>query len=120
MLRLQNARALLAVACVALVACSASAASSGTLRVHVSGAGNCKSVGKGTPWSYRGQKGTLYTVVGNRATACAVGIKWLVRLTNIVGFPKTPPGWQCVNAVAFPGQCETRGGAIFEWNAKPK
>ncbi|MBA3843752.1 MAG: hypothetical protein H0X39_14265 [Actinobacteria bacterium] len=83
-------------------------------------AANCKVVGKGTSWSYHHQKGTAYTVEGNRASACALGLKWLVRLTTTRGVPKTPPGWQCITATAVAGQCENKGGAIFEWTAKLK
>jgi hypothetical protein len=99
---------------------AASTATAGVLsRNQVSRpAGHCKAIGKGTRWTYKGRKGTLYTVEGNRAAACSVGVKWLVRLTNISGAPKTPPGWNCITAVQFPGQCETKAGAIFEWNAK--
>ena len=82
--------------------------------------GHCKVVGKGTAWSYQGQKGRAYTVEGDRASACAVGIKWLVRLTNMTGAPKTPPGWQCIAAVSVAGQCEKKGAGVFEWTAKPK
>ena len=103
-----------------LAVVAAAAATAGSLsNQHVSAAaGHCKAIGKGTRWTSKGRRGTLYTAEGNRATACAVGIKWLVRLTNISGVPKTPPGWNCITAVQFPGQCQTKAGAIFEWNAK--
>src|SRR5258708_2400941 len=106
-----------AVTLIALLSLAASSSAASATRVA---AARCSSVGKGTAWSYQGQKGTRYTVVGNRPAACAVGIKWLARLTNIVGFPKTPAGWDCVNAVAVVGQCENKSGAIFEWTAKTK
>ena len=99
----------------------ASAASGGTSVSRASASTTrCKVVGKGTPWSYQGQKGTAYTVVGDRRTACAVGIKWLVRLTNMRGVPKTPPGWDCIAAVAVTGQCSSKSGGTFEWTAKLK
>jgi hypothetical protein len=101
---------------------TASVASGGTLvnqRAAIA-AGHCKAVGKGTAWSYQGQKGTAYTVEGSKASACAVGIKWLARLTNMVGVTKTPPGWDCVAAVAVAGQCQNKSGAVFEWTAKSK
>jgi hypothetical protein len=99
-----------------------SVASGGTLvnqRAAIA-TGHCKAVGKGTAWSYQGQKGTAYTVEGNKATACAVGIKWLARLTNMMGVTKTPPGWDCIDAVAVTGQCQNKSGAIFEWTARLK
>ena len=109
-------------AMVALAAClAASAASGGAVVDRASvAAGRCTAVGKGTAWSYKGQKGTAYTVVGNRAAACALGIKWLLRLTNVVGVPKTPPGWECITAVSVEGQCDSKSGGIFEWTAKLK
>ena len=77
--------------------------------------GHCTSVGKGTRWTYQGRKGTLYTVEGNRPAACAVGIRWLVRLT-VSGVPKTPPGWDCI-PVKYSGVCLRKSGAAFEWSA---
>jgi hypothetical protein len=105
-----------------LASLATSVANGGTLvsQRAASATGNCKVVGKGSAWSYKGQKGTAYTVVGNRASACALGIKWLVRLTNTTGVPKTPAGWQCITATAVAGQCQNKGGAIFEWTAKLK
>ena len=105
------------IAVIASLACSA--ASGGTRVVdQASIAANCKAIGKGTPWKDSGQRGSSYTVVGNRATACALGIKWIARLTDMVGVTKTPPGWQCVAAVAVVGQCWGKAGAVFEWTAK--
>ncbi len=94
----------------------------GTLAQHrvTTLAGHCKVVAKGTPWSYQGQKGRAYTIVGDRASACAVGVKWLLRLTNMTGVTKTPPGWQCIAAVSVAGQCEKKGAGVFEWLAKSK
>ena len=103
-----------------VAALAASVASGGTLARQgaATASGHCKKVGKGSPWSDHGRKGVLYTVEGNKASACAVGIKWLVRLTNMQGAPKTPAGWDCITAVSVAGQCENKGGAIFEWTAK--
>jgi hypothetical protein len=105
-----------------VAALAASVASGGTLARQGAATvtGHCKNVGKGTAWSDQGKRGTLYTVEGNKASACAVGIKWLVRLTNVQGVPKTPAGWDCITATAVAGQCENKGGAIFEWTAKEK
>ena len=33
----------------------------------------CGGVAKGAPWSYKGQKGTAYTVVGVNGALCATG-----------------------------------------------
>jgi hypothetical protein len=108
------------IAAIAFLACSAASGGTRVVDQASSTAANCKVIGKGTPWTDSGQRGSSYTVVGNRATACALGIKWLARLTNMVGVTKTPPGWQCVAAVAVVGQCWGKAGAIFEWTAKRK
>ena len=89
--------ALSSLAIAALVAALVASAASGGTRVQhgvTTAAGHCKVVGKGTRWThYHGQSGTAYTIEGDRATACAVGLKWLVRLTNVTGVPKSasPP-----------------------------
>jgi hypothetical protein len=105
-----------------LAAFAASAAHGGTQAEHRAAAltGHCKVVGKGTAWRYKGQKGTAYTIEADRASACAVGRRWLVRLTDVSGVPKTPPGWQCITAVSVAGQCEKKGAGVFEWTAKLK
>src|ERR1035437_4678389 len=114
--------ALSSLAIAALVAALVASAASGGTRVQhgvTTAAGHCKVVGKGTRWThYHGQSGTAYTIEGDRATACAVGLKWLVRLTNVTGVPKAPPGWQCIAAVSVAGQCNKKGGGVFEWTAK--
>jgi hypothetical protein len=98
-----------------VVAFAASGASGATL-VGQSATGHCKKVGNGTAWSDQGQKGVKYTVEGNRATACAVGIQWLVRLTKVQGAPKAPAGWDCISATRVAGVC-TNKSAIFQWTA---
>jgi hypothetical protein len=98
-----------------VVAFAASGASGATL-VDQSATGRCKKVGKGTPWSDQGQKGVRYTVEGNKASACAVGIAWLVRLTKVQGAPKSPPGWDCISPKRVAGVCTSKTG-VFQWTA---
>jgi len=96
---------------------AASAASGSTLNSTAADARHCKRIGKGHAWSYKGGKGTSFTVEGDRPSACAVGIAWLFRLTTIQGVPRTPPGWNCMTATAdIIGQCDNKKtGAVFEW-----
>jgi hypothetical protein len=100
-----------------LAVVSASAASGGTLNRTAADASHCKRVGKGHAWSYKGRRGTSFTVEGDRPSACAVGIAWLFRLTTIQGVPRTPPGWNCMTATAdIIGQCDhKKTGAVFQW-----
>jgi hypothetical protein len=99
-----------------LVVSFAASGASGATLVGQSATGNCKKVGKGTAWSDQGQKGVKYTVEGNKASSCAVGIKWLVRLTKVQGAPKSPAAWDCISATRVAGVC-TNNGAIFQWTA---
>ncbi len=99
----------------------ASAASGATLAGQASaGTVRCKVVAKGSPWAYKGQKGNRYTIESNAKWACAIGVKWLVRLTDMRGgvAPVRIPGWSCIAFVSFPGQCENKKGVIFFWNGK--
>jgi hypothetical protein len=107
---------------VVLVPGAASVAKGGTFSdaSRSVGAGHCKVVAKGSPWSYKGQKGTTYTIEGDKASSCALGVKWLVRLTNISGVPRTPPGWDCITATPVTGECDGRKGGVFEWIGKAK
>ena len=81
----------------------------------------CIGAGKGLAWSYKGQKGTVYTVLGVNGASCSLGLKWLMRLTHSRGYLSSgqPAGWQCiVNAPT--GECSLKSGAIFEWTPKLK
>jgi hypothetical protein len=99
-----------------LVVSFAASGASGATLVGQSATGHCKKVGKGTAWSDQGQKGVQYTVEGSKASACAVGITWLVRLTKVQGAPKSPAGWDCISATRVAGVC-TNNGTIFQWTA---
>ena len=43
----------------------------------------CGAVAKGgAPWSYKGQKGTAYTVIGVNGALCATGLKFMSKWTR--------------------------------------
>jgi hypothetical protein len=82
----------------------------------------CGGVAKGAPWSYKGQKGTAYTVVGVNGAPCATGIKFMPKWTHdrsSFDLKPVPAGWHCsavtATALAAVGQCTTKAGGIFEW-----
>jgi hypothetical protein len=88
----------------------------------------CTGVVKGAPWSYKGQKGTTYTVVGLNGALCTTGIKYMPRWTRdraTFDLKPVPAGWHCsaigdYRALAKLGQCTTVKGGIFEWLPKQK
>jgi hypothetical protein len=83
----------------------------------------CGGVAKGAPWSYKGQKGTAYTVVGVSGAPCATGLKFMPKWTRdraTFDLKPVPAGWHCsaigdYSALAKLGQCTTKQGGIFEW-----
>ena len=88
----------------------------------------CGGVAKGAPWSYKGQKGTAYTVVGVNGASCAIGLKYIPKWTRdraTFDLKPVPAGWHCsaigdYSALAKLGQCTTSKGGIFEWLPKQK
>lgn len=88
----------------------------------------CGGVAKGAPWSYKGQKGTAYTVVGLNGASCATGLKYMPKWTRdraTFDLKPVPAGWHCsaigdYSALAKLGQCTTTKGGIFEWLPKRK
>jgi hypothetical protein len=93
---------------------------------HVKAAAPCGGVAKGAPWSYKGQKGTAYTVVGVNGASCVTGIKYMPKWTRdraTFDLKPVPAGWHCsaigdYSARAKLGQCTTTKGGIFEWLPK--
>jgi hypothetical protein len=112
----------LRLAFVSLVTCLAvSAAAAGALGAPAAAPAKlpCMTTGKGAPWSYKGQKGTVYTVLGVNGGPCTLGLTWLMRLTHRHGYLSSgqPVGWQCI--VNPPtGECSGKSGGIFEWTPK--
>ena len=78
----------------------------------------CIGTGTGAAWSYKGQKGTVYTVIGVNGASCSLGAKWLKRITTSHG-TKSPAGWKCL-AISTVGECQIKGGGIFEFTPKLK
>ena len=86
----------------------------------------CGGTAKGAPWSYKGQKGTTYSVVGVNGASCATGIKYMPKWTRdraTFDLKPVPAGWHCsaigdYSALAKLGQCTTTKGGIFEWLPK--
>jgi hypothetical protein len=62
-------------------------------------AARCKKVGTGQPWKHGGRSGTVYTIEGDKASSCTLGIAWLKRITNYLN-TKNPAGWGCTTASA--------------------
>jgi hypothetical protein len=89
----------------------------------------CGGVAQGAPWSYKGQKGTAYSVMGvNGVALCATGLKYMSKWTRdraTFDLKPVPAGWHCsaigdYTALAKLGQCTTKKGGIFEWLPKLK
>ena len=88
----------------------------------------CGGETKGAPWSYKGQMGTTYTVVGVSGASCATGIKFIPKWTHdraTFDLKPVPAGWHCTaigdyTHLAKVGQCTTTKGGIFEWLPKLK
>jgi hypothetical protein len=88
----------------------------------------CGGVAQGAPWTYKGQKGTAYSVVGVNGVPCATGIKFMPKWTRdraTFDLTPVPAGWHCsaigdYSGLAKLGQCTTKQGGIFEWLPKRK
>jgi len=99
-----------------LIATEASAPAATPL--HSAAAKECLSTGTGAAWSFKGQKGTVYTVIGVNGASCSLGAKWLKRITASHG-SKSPAGWACLTTAGV-GECQIKGGGIFEYTPKLK
>jgi hypothetical protein len=88
----------------------------------------CGGTAKGAPWSYKGQKGTAYSVIGVNGASCPTGMKYIPKWTRdraTFDLKPVPAGWHCsaigdYTALAKLGQCTTKKGGIFEWLPKRK
>jgi hypothetical protein len=90
-----------------------------TVPAHRAAAVPCTATAPGAPWSYKGQKGTSYTVLGENGASCSLGAKWLKRITATHG-STSPKGWACLAISAGLGECQVKGGGIFEFSPKLK
>jgi hypothetical protein len=91
--------------------------SAGTSPALAAGIKPCTATARGALWTFNGQTGVAYKVIGIRAP-CPLGISWLARMTKQKG-PKIkgPPGWTCA-AKRPSGACTMKGGGIFQWQPK--
>jgi hypothetical protein len=89
----------------------------------------CGFVATGAPWSFKGQKGTAYTVVALGGAKCPTARTWVPRLTHehaAFDLTPVPRGWHCstmggiTTGLTLTGQCTTSAGGIVEWLPKLK
>jgi len=94
----------------------ASAARAETAGEATTAAARCKKVGTGVRWKHNGRTGTRYTIEGDKASSCTLGIAWLLRITNY-RTTQYPRGWFCTTASATEtGVCYTGDGkSTFTW-----
>ncbi len=100
----------------ALVVGAAGAAASAPARS--ASAVPCVGTATGAPWSLKGQHGTTYTILGEGGASCTLGAAWLKRISASRG-TKSPKGWSCL-ATSGVGECQVKGGGIFEFSPKLK
>jgi hypothetical protein len=114
-------------AILAVIAVAATLAAADSAAAMGNSASPCGFVAKGAPWTFKGQKGTAYTVIALGGASCSTARKWVPRLTRErAAFTLKPvtAGWHCSTAggittgLTKTGQCTTRGGGIVEWLPK--
>ena len=124
--RRERSRGLALSAVIALAAAFAATASAAPMRTS---AAPCVFVAKGAPWSFKGQKGTAYTVLVEGGAKCSTARAWVSRLTHehaAFELKPVPAGWRCstlggvTTGLTKTGQCTTSGGGIVEWLPKLK
>jgi hypothetical protein len=103
----------------ALVLLTTASTAGATAPAHTATAVPCTATATGAPWSYKGQKGTAYTVLGESGASCSLGAKWLKRITASHG-STSPKGWACLAVSSGIGECQVKGGGIFEFSPKLK
>ncbi len=122
-----GARAIATAAVIAVAAAFAGAASAAPMRS--SSAAPCTFVAKGAAWTFKGQKGSTYSVVVIGGASCATARTWVPRLTHehaAFDLKPEPAGWHCSTAsgvttgLTMTGQCTTHAGGIVEWLPKLK
>ncbi len=99
-----------------LVTCAAAGAAT---PAHSAAAAPCAATASGAQWSYKGQTGNAYTVLGENGASCSLGAKWLKRITTSHG-STSPKGWACLAVSSGIGECQVKGGGIFEFSPKLK
>ena len=113
---MSSIRTLSALASIALAALAL--ATVGAAPVAAATAKPCRATARGVLWTFQGQTGVAYKVVGVGGASCPLGISWLARLTRQKGpIFKGPAGWSCA-ARRPSGSCTVRGGGIFHWEPR--
>lgn len=116
-------------AILAVLAFAAALAGTGSAAPMRSSALPCGFVAKGAPWTFKGQKGTAYTVITLAGASCSTARTWVPRLTRehaAFALKPAPAGWSCSTAggittgLTMTGQCTTSAGGIVEWLPKLK
>ncbi|HZQ81397.1 MAG TPA: hypothetical protein VFB25_05440 [Gaiellaceae bacterium] len=111
------------------VAAAGAVAGSASATPARSSAAPCGFVAHAAAWSFRGQKGTAYTVVVEGGARCSTARAWVPRLTRehaAFDLKPVPAGWHCsttggvTTGLAKSGQCTTSTGGIVEWLPKLK
>jgi hypothetical protein len=78
----------------------------------------CTVRARGVLWTFQGQTGVAYTIVGVNGAPCPLAASWLARLSRQKGpIVKGPAGWTCV-AHRPAGACTGKTGAVFTWAPK--
>jgi hypothetical protein len=126
MSRQRQTRPVLVAAAVAALLTLTASASAAPVRHSAS---PCGFVANGAPWTFKGQKGTAYTVVALAGASCSTARTWLPRLTReraSFALKPVPTGWHCsttggvTTGLTKTGQCTTPAGGIVEWLPKLK
>ena len=124
--RWRESRGFAILAVIAVTAALAGTASAAPMR---GSAAPCGFVAKGAPWTFKGQKGTAYTVVTLAGASCPTARTWVPRLTRehaAFDLKPVPAGWHCsttgglTTGLTKTGQCTTPAGGIVEWLPKLK
>lgn len=78
----------------------------------------CAAKAQGALWTFNGQTGVAYKIVGVNGASCSLASSWLQRLTKQKGpLAAGPKGWTCsVNRPS--GSCTSKTGAVFQWAPK--
>jgi hypothetical protein len=112
---MSSLRALGALVPIALVASLALSAAPSNAAAAV--AKPCTVTAKGVLWTFQGQTGVAYKIVGVNGAPCPLASAWIARLSKQKGPSLTgPAGWTCVGHRPA-GACSKRS-AVFTWSPK--
>jgi hypothetical protein len=120
----RSIRALVALLVVsAAIAGVAGAGSAGAAPERGSAKSVCSITVSGAAWTFKGQHGTKYTIIGVSGGPCSLFAKFVPRLTHAkISFDlkPVPAGWHCssigVSGLSKLGQCTSKASSgIVEW-----